>query len=302
MPTLTIGTRQSTLALWQTHYVADALRAAWPDLEIEIVPFVTRGDKTLDQPLPEIGGKGLFTQELEQAQRLGRVDVAVHSLKDLPVDNADELTLGAVLGRADVRDVLITNEDHRLGSLPLGAVVGTSSLRRQAQLRAARPDIEVQSIRGNVETRIRKVRDGLYDATVLAAAGVNRLDLQAEVAQVLPLEVMLPAPGQGALAVQCRADDEETLRWLSAIDNQWVRATTSAERSFLHHLSGGCATPVAAYATWMEDQLYLRGLVGAPDGSRLIEVEASGREAWALGETLAERALARGAKELLNHG
>ncbi len=301
MSNLTIGTRKSNLALWQTNHVAEALQAAWDDLTIAIEPITTRGDQTLDRPLPEIGGKGLFTLELEEALRHGRIDLAVHSLKDLPIEDAAQLTLGAVLGRADVRDVLVVRDDYTLGSLPPGAVVGTSSLRRQAQLRAARPDLQVRSIRGNVETRIRKVRDGEYDATLLAAAGLQRLGLSSETDQVLPLDVMLPAPGQGALAVQCRAGDEATLRLLAAIDNPLARATTTAERSFLFHLSGGCSTPVAAFATWMESDLYLRGLVGAPDGSRMIEVDGHGADAWELGAAVAEQALRRGAQEILTH-
>jgi hydroxymethylbilane synthase len=202
---LTLGSRTSALAMWQSRHVMDTLQTVWPGLECTIEPFVTQGDKTLDRPLPEIGGKGLFTLELENGLREGRIDLAVHSLKDLPVDDAPGLTLGAILGRADVRDVLVAKNGQTLDTLPPGAVVGTSSLRRQAQLLARRPELTVRSIRGNVETRIHKALHGDYDATLLAGAGVTRLGLDAHISQWLALDVMLPAPGQGALAVQCRA-------------------------------------------------------------------------------------------------
>ena len=222
---IVIGSRISRLAMWQTKHIIDQLQQAWPGLDCQVEPFVTKGDKNLDQPLPQIGGKGLFTLELEKALLDGRIHLAVHSLKDLPVEDADGLTLGAIGGRADVRDVLIGANGCTLGSLPLEAVVGTSSLRRQAQLLYARPDLQVRSIRGNVETRIRKVQEGQYDATVLAAAGVTRLELDQHISQWLPLDVMLPAPGQGALGIQCRVGDEFTLELLSLSscmgDDKW---------------------------------------------------------------------------------
>lgn len=305
MPTtvteLTIGSRTSELAMWQTHHIRDKLQAAWPDLAVQIEPFVTKGDKTLDKPLPQIGGKGLFTLELEEALRDGRIQLAVHSLKDLPVEDADGLTLGAIIGRADVRDVLIAKNKWTLETLPEGAVVGTSSLRRQAQLLAARPDLQIQSIRGNVGTRVRKVLEGNYDAAVLAAAGITRLGLDDHISQWLPLTAMLPAPGQGALAVQCRADDSATLRLLQAIDQPEIRACVLAERSFLYHLAGGCSTPVAAYSTHSGSDLYLTGVVGSPDGQILIHLTDSGWDAWKLGKKLAQAALAQGAQEILAH-
>jgi hydroxymethylbilane synthase len=215
--TVIIGTRTSKLARWQAEHVSQGLKRAWSGLTCQIQPFVTKGDKTLDEPLPEIGGKGLFTAELEQALREGTIDVAVHSLKDRPVENAPGLTIGAILAREDVADGLVTGSGCLLAELPPGAVVGTSSLRRQAQLLAVRPDLEVKSIRGNVDTRIRKVRDGEYDAVVLAAAGLRRIGLEGAVAEWLSLSMMLPAPGQGALAVQCRNDDQITLELLSSI-------------------------------------------------------------------------------------
>lgn len=299
---LTIGSRTSNLAMWQTRHVIGRLQESWPTLDCTIEPFITKGDRTLDQPLPRIGGKGLFTLELENALREGRIDLAIHSLKDLPVDNAPGLTLGAIVGRADVCDVLIATGGRTLATLAAGAVVGTSSLRRQAQLLRARPDLAVRSIRGNVETRIRKVRDGQYDATILAAAGVIRLGLEGEIGEHLSLTTMLPAPGQGALAVQCRADDDVTLGLLAAIHQPDVAAAVTAERSFLHHLGGGCATPVAALATAHGDGLTLTGLVLAPRGERAIRVSGQGVGGWALGAQLAREALDLGAGEILAGG
>ena len=298
---IVIGSRTSRLAMWQTRNIISQLQRAWPDLDCQVEPFVTMGDKTLDQPLPQIGGKGLFTLELEQALLDGRIHLAVHSLKDLPVEDGDGLTLGAIAGRADVRDVLITANGGTLGSLPLEAVVGTSSLRRQAQLLYARPDLQVRSIRGNVETRIRKVKEGQYDATILAAAGVTRLELDQHISQWLPLDVMLPAPGQGALGVQCRAGDEATLKLLSPIHRPDVAEAVTTERSFLNHLGGGCATPVAAYATQEENGLHLTGLVAALSGGKQIHVTGHGTDGWELGARLAQEALAQGAGEILAH-
>lgn len=298
--TCVIGTRTSKLALWQTNHVKHQLETHWPGLNCRLETFITKGDKTLDKPLPEIGGKGLFTAELEAALLDGRIDIAVHSLKDLPVADAGGLTVGAISARADVRDVLITHHPQwTLGNLPPGATVGTSSLRRQAQLLQARPDLRVLPIRGNVDTRLRKVKEGHYDAAVLAAAGLTRLGLEEHVAQYLPLEVMLPAPGQGALAVQCRADDGETLALLTPLNDENTRRCVLAERAFLDALGSGCSLPVAAYATIQEDDIMLNGLVGAVDGSRLITVQGHGRQPQQLGIDLAQEALAQGASALL---
>lgn len=304
MKTLTIGTRTSPLALWQTNHIIEQLQTAWPALACQKESFVTQGDKNLDKPLPQMGGKGLFTAELEESLRNGRIDLAVHSLKDLPVADAAGLTLGAIIGRADARDALVAANGWTLDALPVGAVVGSSSPRRQAQLLHARPDLQVHSIRGNVETRIRKAlqgEQGEYDATVLAAAGLLRLNLQTYVTHWLPLTMMLPAPGQGALAVQCRADDAETLRLLRVIDQPDVRSAVTAERSFLHHLGGGCALPIAAYAVWQGEGLQLTGFVGALDGRQRICVEGVGDDPWALGAQLAQTAVAQGAQEMLSH-
>ncbi len=302
MPSLlTFATRPSALARWQTNYVADLLRAAHRHLDIRIEVIVTQGDRILDKPLPVIGGKGLFTAELERALRDGRVDAAVHSLKDLPVEDAPGLTIGLTPPRADVRDVLICPAGHTLDELPAGAVVGTSSPRRQAQLLARRPDLMVKSIRGNVDTRIRKAREGQYDAVVLAAAGVTRLGLEDAITQYLSLDVMLPAPAQGVLGVQCRGDDQRTLSLLAAVEDPSARAAVQAERAFLAGLGGGCSIPVAAYAQASGAGLHLRGLVASPDGRQVLRVESTGDEPIALGQTLAEKALAQGAAEILSH-
>lgn len=261
---LTIGTRKSNLALWQTEHVAQLIREQFPHITVEIEHFVTQGDRTLDKPLPEIGGKGLFTWELERSLREREIDLAVHSLKDLPVEDAEGLTVGAIIGRADPRDALVAQNGWTMETLPLGAIVGTSSLRRQAQLLRVRPDLHVKSIRGNVETRIRKALDenGAYHATILAKAGLDRLGLAGHITEILPVDVMLPAPGQGALGVQCRANDDEILTVLRALDCGDVRRCVTAERHFLHALNAGCSAPVGAYATIENnDEINLRTYV-----------------------------------------
>lgn len=297
---LIVGTRASQLALWQTNHVIAALQEAWPDLTCAVRTFSTTGDQILDRPLPAIGGKGLFTEALENALRAGEIDIAVHSLKDLPVADPPGLTVGAVLSRADVRDILISRTGDTLETLPQGAVVGTSSLRRQAQLLAARPDLQVRSIRGNVETRIRKVLDGEYDAAVLAAAGVTRLGLDQQGGELLPLGEMLPAPGQGALAVQCRAGDEAVFAALAAVNDESARAAVTAERSFLLALGGGCAVPVAAYARAENGGWRLDGLVADPAGAPLVRVSAYGADPLRLGQELAEQAELAGAGHILD--
>ncbi|MEZ4730617.1 MAG: hydroxymethylbilane synthase [Caldilineaceae bacterium] len=301
---VTIGTRTSDLAMWQTNHIIDRLQAAWPGLTCRLQPFVTQGDKTLDKPLPVIGGKGLFTAELERSLLAGEIDLAVHSLKDLPVEDAPGLTVGAITSRADVRDALVARHGWTLATLPQGAVVGTSSTRRAAQLQARRPDLLIRSIRGNVDTRVRKVLNGDYDAAVLALAGLERLGLDEHITERLTLAVMLPAPGQGALAVQCRADDQAILALLAAIDEGAVRAAVTAERAFLHGLGGGCSAPVAAYAQVTEEtghrQIQLQALVGSADGRQIIRVRGAGSTAPDLGERLAKQALQEGAATLLS--
>ena len=303
-PQLRVGSRMSALAQWQTQRVIGLLQVVWPDLDCEVVPFVTVGDRTqaLGKALPSIGGKGLFTAELENALRAGAIDIAVHSLKDLPVENAPDTILGTITDRADVRDGLVARNGWTLATLPRGALVGTGSTRRKAQLLAARPDLAVRSIRGNVGTRIRKVlEDGDYEATVLAAAGVTRLGMDDVVSEWLPLETMLPAPGQGALAVQCRQADAGTREHLAAIHHGPTAGAVRAERAFLAALGGGCSAPVAAYARWENASLQMVGLVGALDGSRIIRVQGQGSDGATLGRELAEEALRNGAAELLIH-
>jgi hydroxymethylbilane synthase len=300
MTILTVGTRTSQLALWQTNHVIELLQTAWPDLQCEQRHFVTKGDKTLDQPLPVIGGKGLFTAELEQALLNGEIDLAVHSLKDLPVRQPDGLTLGAIPPRADVRDVFIGAQGYTIATLPEGAVVGTSSLRRQAQLLVHRPDLIIRSIRGNVDTRLRKAQAGEYDGVILAAAGLIRLNLTDPITEWLPLETMLPAPGQGALAVQCRADDTATLERLAAIHDEACAAATHAERAFLTGLGGGCAAPIAAHAQYDGTLLRLAGFVATPDGRRTLHIRGEGEDPFLLGYQCAQQALAEGAKAFLS--
>ncbi len=304
---LTIGTRGSALARWQTEWVLARLCEAWPGLDCQTRLFTTSGDRNLDKPLPEIGGKGLFTEELENALRSSEIDLAVHSLKDLPIDDAPGLTLGAIPTREDARDVLISRNGWTLEALPSGARVGTSSLRRSAQLLAARPDLTLLPLRGNVDTRIRKVLRGEYDAIVLAAAGVLRLSLSEHITEYLPYDVMLPAPGQAALAVQCRADDAVTLGLLLAIDDAGARSAVTAERAFLNALGGGCSAPVAAYAQSnlprmreaYASHIQMTGLVAFPAGRPVIRVSGENVNPLELGAALAHEALAQGAGDLL---
>jgi hydroxymethylbilane synthase len=296
-----LGTRASALARAQTESVIALLTEAWPDLACETKVISTAGDRTqaTGEPLPEIGGKGLFTAELERALRDGDIDLAVHSLKDLPTDDSEGVVVGAVSTREDVRDCVVTRDGGSLAELPPGAVVGTSSLRRSAQLRAVRSDLEVRSIRGNVDTRIEKVRAGEYHAAVLAAAGVRRLGLEDAVSEWLDAETMLPAPGQGALAIQCRAGDDAVLALLAEIDNPKARAETTAERAFLRVLGAGCAAPVAALAeTLTTTRVRLRGLVASVDGSGMVRVHGEG-EPQTIGDELALEALAAGADRIL---
>jgi hydroxymethylbilane synthase len=301
-PVLRGGTRKSFLARWQTTQIREALHRRTGATSEEIT-IQTEGDRVLDRPLPEIGGKGVFTEALEEALRDGAIDFAVHSLKDLPVEMPDDLVLAAVCLRADPRDVLIARERQTLRTLPCGASVGTSSTRRMAQLRAARPDVAIKPLRGNVDTRIRKAQDGEYDAIVIAAAGVERLGLAETITEYLSFEVMLPAPGQGALAVQCRAGDPATRELFASLDDLLTRAATDAERAFLTALGGGCAAPIAALGVAMEkgSTLQLTGLVAALDGTRAIRVTRASplAEAHQLALRLADEAIRRGAWALL---
>ena len=300
--TLIFATRPSALARWQTQWVIQALKNIHHDLECAEKIITTQGDKILDKPLPEIGGKGLFTQELESELLSGAVHCAVHSLKDLPVENPAGLTIGCIPTRAEVRDALISLNGYIIAALPKNALIGTSSLRRAAQLLSRRPDLRIQSLRGNVDTRVRKALDGQYDAIILAGAGLTRLGLEKHVTEWLPLDVMLPAPGQGALAVQCRADDQMTRDLLAALEDESTRKAVTAERAFLSGLGGGCVVPVAAFATVISSQspiIRLEGLVISEDGRKAIQVSRKGMDAQALGNELAQRAIAQGANEIL---
>jgi len=297
-----IGTRGSKLALWQANHVAELLRAGRPDLDLEVKTIQTRGDLVRDRALSQVGGKGLFVKEIENALLSGKIDLAVHSLKDMPTEQPEGLTLGAILERADPRDALVVREEKgNLDGLPQGARVGTSSLRRKAQLLAARPDLEVLDLRGNVDTRLRKLREGQYEAVVLAVAGLVRLGYEAAASQALPVDVMLPAVGQGALCVEIRAEDGATRTLLSALDHPATRWATMAERALLRRLEGGCQVPIGAFGQTDSGQLALRGMVAALDGSRLLRDEMRGPayEAEALGTALAERLLAAGGGEIL---
>ena len=304
MDALRIGTRGSALALWQAHHVRDLLQQAWPSLDVSIEVMKTHGDITLDSPLPQIGGKGVFTSELETALRTGVIDLAVHSLKDLPTDDSEGLIIGAIPRRGNPHDALISRANDTLDTLPKGAAVGTSSRRRAAQLLVRRPDLRLLDIRGNVDTRMRKAlaADGPYDAIVLALTGLERLGRGDEISQELSLDEMLPAPGQGALAVQCR-DEAASRALLAPIIHRPTLLAVTAERAFLAALGGGCAVPVAAYAEIRNRRLVLRGRVTAPDGSRQVDValegSASAKGAVALGQQVADLALAQHADELL---
>lgn len=300
--TFRLGSRGSDLALWQTNHVRELLLEAWPDLAVPVETVSTRGDQVLDTPLPLIGGKGLFTAELEAALKNGAIDAAVHSLKDLPTEQPPGLAVGAIPSRTNPADVLVSREGYTLETLPPGATVGTSSRRRAAQLRDLRPDLVVANIRGNVPTRIRKAMDpdGPYDAIILAYAGLDRLGRLDAISQILPLEQMLPAPGQGALGIQCR-DELASRKRLAPLNHDSTSAAVTAERSFLAGLGGGCAVPIASYATLQDGQLTLQGRISSLDGSQKINVQGKGslETARELGLNLAEQALAQGAGVLL---
>lgn len=297
--TLRIATRQSPLALWQATHVAALLRAAHPGLAVELVPMTTRGDEIIDRPLATIGGKGLFLKELEVAMLEGRADLAVHSLKDVPAELEPGFALPAILPRADAADAFVSNRHAGLVDLPHGAKVGTSSLRRQAQLRALRPDLELLDLRGNVGTRLAKLDAGHYDAIVLACAGLERLDLAARIRCRLAAPDWLPAPGQAAIAIEARADQPRTLALLAALDDADTRLETAAERAMNRTLGGSCTVAVGAWCTVTERGLHLRGLVGDAAGGRLLRAQADGEDAEALGHEVAQALFALGAAGFL---
>jgi hydroxymethylbilane synthase len=282
--------------------VVERLRATDPDLEIQVRLIRTRGDLVRDRALSQVGGKGLFVKELENSLLAAEIELAVHSLKDMPTELPSGLALAAIPERADPRDALLAREgESNLLALPTGARVGTSSLRRRSQLLAARPDLEVLDLRGNVDTRLRKLHGGEYDAVVLAAAGLIRLGRAEAIGEYLPADLMLPAAGQGALCAEVRADDEQTCALLAPLDHRPTRQATQAERAFLRRLEGGCQVPIGAYAVVEGDQLYLRGLIASLDGHRVVKDELRGpaTKADLLGVELAERVLAAGGEAVL---
>ena len=299
--TLRIATRKSPLALWQANFVKDRLEALYPDLRVELVPMSTQGDKILDTPLAKVGGKGLFVKELETAMLEGRADIAVHSMKDVPVEFPDGLGLHTICEREDPRDAFVSNHFNQIDELPQGAVVGTSSLRRQCQLRAARPDLVIRDLRGNVNTRLAKLDAGEYDAIILAAAGLKRLEMAHRIAAFIEPEQSLPANGQGAVGIECRLDDHELHALLAPLEHPETRIRVLTERAMNRALQGGCQVPIGAYALVQGEEVWLRGLVGSPDGARVIRDEIRGplAEGEALGHTLAQRLLAAGADVIL---
>ena len=299
--TIRIATRKSPLALWQAHFVQSRLQQLYPQLRVELLPMSTKGDKILDSPLAKVGGKGLFVKELEQAILAGDADIAVHSMKDVPVEFPERLGLTIICERDDPRDAFVSSRFTSIAELPAGSRVGTSSLRRQCQLRAQRPDLQVIDLRGNVNSRLAKLDAGEYDAILLAAAGLKRLGLHERISALLPAELSLPANGQGAVGIECRLDDNELLSLLAPLEHPQTRQRVLAERAMNRALQGGCQVPIGAYAELEGDTLWLRGLVGFPDGSRILRAELRGTasEPEALGQALAEQLLTQGAAELL---
>lgn len=301
--TLRIATRKSPLAMWQAEHVSSLLRQAHPDLEIELVGMSTQGDKILDTPLAKIGGKGLFVKELEQGMLDGEADIAVHSMKDVPVDLPEGLHLAVILEREDPRDAFVSNLYKSLDELPEGAVVGTSSLRRQCQLVDRRPDLKIAPLRGNVNTRLRKLDEGNFDAIILATAGLKRLGFDDRITSCIETEQSLPACGQGAIGIECRVDDERVNALIATLNDTDTAFCVTAERAMNTRLMGGCQVPIAGFALLNHDKIFMRGLVGEPDGSCVIRAEISGHtsEAEALGTTLAEDLLGQGADLVLKH-
>lgn len=298
---LRIATRQSPLALWQAHYVQQRLMACHPGLNVELVPMVTKGDIILDTPLAKVGGKGLFVKELEQAMLADRADIAVHSMKDVPVAFPEGLGLVTICEREDPLDAFVSNRFDSVDDLPHGAVVGTSSLRRQCQLSARRPDLIIRSLRGNVGTRLAKLDAGNYDAIILAVAGLKRLGLGDRIRHAMPAEESLPAVGQGAVGIECRLEDAQTIALLTALNDEDTATRVRAERAMNTRLEGGCQVPIGSYAVLVDDQIWLRGLIGAPDGKTMVRGERRGprEDAEKMGISLAEELLNNGGREIL---
>lgn len=297
MANLRIGSRGSQLALWQSNHVADLLRSQGHTVEIEIIK--TTGDKITDVALSMVGTKGMFTKEIEEALTAKTVDLAVHSLKDLPTELQGEFELAAVMKREDPRDAFVSSNFFDLSELPQGARVGTSSLRRQSQLLAFRPDLQVLSLRGNIDTRMKKVQAGEYDAIILAAAGVSRLALNPDITCRIPPEIMCPAAGQGALGIEIRKGDKQTLALLNFLNDGEARITTTCERTLLQALGGGCQVPIGAFAELKSGKLVLDAMVGRPDGSEILRHRSEGREPEKLGRDVAAALIAKGADKIL---
>jgi hydroxymethylbilane synthase len=301
---LIIATRESALAMWQAEHVRDQLRARYPSCEVTLLGLTTQGDRIVDQPLADIGGKGLFIKELEQAMADGRADLAVHSLKDVPMDMPSGFLLAAIMKREDPRDAWVSNRYPSLADLPANSVVGTSSLRREAQLRERYPKLDIKPLRGNVNTRLKKLDDGQYAAIILAAAGLKRLGFANRIAALLDPDDSLPAVGQGALALECHADRADLISALALLSDTETTLATSAERAFGQRLGGSCHTPLAALGVWQGDQLWLRGLIASRDGLRVVRGERIGaavnvQAAEAIGNALGAEFLLRGAAEIL---
>jgi hydroxymethylbilane synthase len=299
---LRIATRKSPLALWQAEHVKARLQQAHQGLEVELVTMSTRGDKILDTPLAKIGGKGLFVKELEQGMLEGRADIAAHSIKDIPMEFPEGLYLSTILEGEEPCDAFVSNSYDSLEQLPKGAIVGTSSLRRRCQLLQKRPDLQIEDLRGNVNTRLSRLDDGQFDAIILACAGLIRLEMHDRIRQSISPDLILPAVGQGAIGLEAREGDDETHALISVLDHPTTRYRVLAERAVNHGLNGGCQVPIACHATIDGDNLHLRALVGEPDGSNVIsgEIRGSKGDAENLGTKLADELLGKGAKEILD--
>ncbi len=298
---IVIATRESRLALWQAEHVKARLEALYPGCKVELLGMTTRGDQILDRPLAKVGGKGLFVKELETALLDGRADIAVHSMKDVPMQMEEEFALACISEREVPLDAFVSNRYDSLADMPPGAVVGTSSLRRESQLHAQYPHLGVTSLRGNLDTRLRKLDEGQYDAIILAAAGLTRLGLKERIRSVLPAEISLPAAGQGALGIECLAGRAELLRWLQPLNDADTAACVLAERAVARALAGSCEVPLGAYAEVRGGKLWLRGFVARPDGSLIVRSEREGAvgDAEPLGRALAEDLRAQGAEAIL---
>ena len=298
---ITIATRQSALALWQAEYVKARLEAEHPGLDVKILGMTTRGDKILDVPLAKIGGKGLFVKELEQSMLRREADIAVHSMKDVPMELPEGLVLNTICEREDHRDAFVSHTYESLDALPENAVVGTSSLRRECQIKALRPDLKVKSLRGNVNTRLSKLDEGQFDAIILAAAGLIRLDMGSRIRSFISIDQCLPACGQGAVGIECRSDDETVKALLAPLNDESSAIIVRAERAFNKHLEGGCQVPIAGYAQIVGSELFFRGLVGQPNGRLILKAEARGKisDPEQLGELVADDLLRQGADKIL---